>query len=428
MAMGVALVSLAGAPSASAQQQAPVPAVDTTDRAAVVNLYHNYYLSSVSLDSGWTGSLATGDAGTVSDAFREGALRRINYFRAMAGLDSSLTFDADANAKCQQAALMMAAEQNISHTPPSTWKFYTADAADACANSDIRLDWQGDEGALAIDRFIADDESNNSAAGHRRWLLYAAQKVMAIGVVPTAGTLHAGANATWVTAVTARPADAPQATSWPPAGFVPAPLVFNRWSYSSLNADFSGTVVSVTKDGVGLAVTQEALQYQTTATGSGLMEGDNTVVWELPDNAVNATADETYQVTLSNVVLDGTARTVSYTVTTINPDTATVSIAASKPMAYQGGKPGKLVVTRSGDLSAPLAVGYTVGGTARPRSFYTPLTGTVTIPAGSTTAYIKVTATPNKSKAVGKTVIVTLTPGSAVPVAATQATVTIAAQ
>ena len=146
---------------------------------------------------------------------------------------------------------MMSAQQNISHAPPSTWKWYTADAAAACAACDIRLDWQGDEGAAAIDRFIADDEDNNTYVGHRRWLLYAGEQVMASGAVPGDGRTFPGTNATWVTSIVARPADAPAATSWPPAGYVPAPVVFRRWSFSYPYADFTAATVSVVKNGVG---------------------------------------------------------------------------------------------------------------------------------------------------------------------------------
>ncbi len=285
----------------------------------------------------------------------------------MSGVGSGITFDAADNAMCQQAALMMAAEQNISHTPPPSWPFYTADAATACANSDIRLDWQGDEGARAIDRFMADDESNNTSVGHRRWLVYPGQSVMASGVVPGDGVTFPGTNATWVLSLVPRPADAPVSTSWPPAGFVPAPLVFNRWSFSYVNADFSAASVAVVKNGVTVNVQQETPQYESAADGSGSFEGDNTLVWELPGNVVNASADEVYQVRVANVLVNGTAHTFSYGVTSVNPAGAVVSVAVLRPVAFVGGKKGRFLFTRTGDVSAPLTVGYTLGGTAEAR-------------------------------------------------------------
>ena len=389
--VGFTLCLLACPARLRAQQTAPVPACDTGDRAQVVSLYQNYYLPSVNLAPGWTGSLVTGDPGTLSDGFRQGIVRRINYFRSMTGVGSSIAFDAAANAKCQGAALMMAVEQNISHTPPVTWPFYTADAALACANSDIRLDWQGDEGAAAIDRFMADDESNNTYVGHRRWLVYAGENVMASGAVPGDGWTTPGTNATWVLTITPRPADAPAATSWPPAGFVPAPLVFNRWSFSYLNADFSAARVKVSKNGAAVSVQQETPEYQSGPDGSGAFQGDNTLVWELPGNVVDAGADEVYQVTITGVAVNGAAQKFDYAVTSVDLTRPMVSVAAVKPVAQIGGGKGKFRLTRTGDVSAPLTVGYTVGGTAAGDA-YRALSGSVNFAAGSATANVKVVA------------------------------------
>ena len=426
-AVALAFWLSAAAPVARAQQAAPVPACDATDRAQVVSLYQHYYLPSVNLRPGWTGSLATGDPGTLNDTFRQGIVQRINYFRAMSGVGSGITFDAASNAMCQQAALMMASAQNISHTPPATWPFYTADAAAACAHADIRLDWQGDEGAGAIDRFMADDESNNTYVGHRRWLVYPGESVMASGAVPGDGSTFPGTNATWVMNVVPRPADAPVSTSWPPAGFVPAPLVYNRWSFSYLNADFSAASVRVSKHGAAMRVQQEALEYQTAADGSGAFEGDNTLVWELPGNVVGTAGDEVYTVKIANVLVNGVAHRFTYTVTSIDPVGPVVSLATLKPVAHVGGKKGRFLVTRTGDVSAPLTVAYTVGGTAEAGSAYKALSGSLTIPAGSATAKVAVVAL-DAAGTDGATVAAALQAGSGYTADTTaSATVTISA-
>ena len=411
---------------AHAQQSAPVPACDTTERAQVLGLYQSYYLPSVNLSPGWTGSLSAGDAGTLSDTFRQGIVQRINYFRAMSGVGSGITFDAASNAMCQQAALMMSAEQNISHYPPSTWPFYTADAATACANSDIRLDWQGDEGARAIDRFMADDESNNTSVGHRRWLVYPGQNVMASGAVPGDGSTFPGTNATWVMSLVPRPADAPASTSWPPAGFVPAPLVFSRWSFSYVNADFSAASVAVVKNGVATSVQQEMPQYQSAADGSGTFEGDNTLVWELPGNVVNASADEVYQVRISNVMVNGTAHSFSYNVTSVNPSGAVVSVGTLRPVAFVGGKKGRFLFTRTGDVSAPLTVSYTLGGTAEAGSAFRTMSGSLTFAAGSATAKVGILALGAEGTD-GETVTANVAEGNGYTADAATATVTISA-
>jgi T5SS/PEP-CTERM-associated repeat protein len=73
------------------------------------------------------------------------------------------------------------------------------------------------------------------------------------------------------------------------------------------------------------------------------------------------------------------------------PAKPAVTIKASMPLAYEHDKlAGSFVVTRTGDTTTPLKVDYTVGGAAKPGVDYKKLSGTVTIPADSATAKIKV--------------------------------------
>ena len=96
-----------------------------------------------------------------------------------------------------------------------------------------------------------------------------------------------------------------------------------------------------------------------------------------PATSSTPAADETYQVTISNVGLAGNAKRFTYTVTTINPDAPTVSLTPLKPVAYKHGKRGRFLVTRSGDVSTDLTVAYSVGGTAAPAVAYKALDGHV---------------------------------------------------
>ena len=79
------------------------------------------------------------------------------------------------------------------------------------------------------------------------------------------------------------------------------------------------------------------------------------------------------------------------TVTINNVTLPTVSIVASDPTATEAGPTGGVfTVTRSGDLSAPLTVFYTVAGTATPSVDYAALSGSVTIVATQASAAINV--------------------------------------
>ena len=112
---------------------------------------------------------------------------------------------------------------------------------------------------------------------------------------------------------------APRSAAWPPAGFVPAPLVYDRWSYAYDAADFHAATVRVTKDGAPVAATREKVRFQMRPDGTGSIVGNNTLVWTLPGNVVSRTADEIYRVQIDNVYIGGVRRQFDYTVTSIDP-------------------------------------------------------------------------------------------------------------
>ncbi len=296
-----------------------MPPVDTTDRAQVTSLYRLYYRASSMVPSCWTGSVATGAPGTLGTAYLRATLRRINYYRAMSGQPGNVVFDAAANARCQQTALMMSAQRAVSHTPSREWRFYTPVAAETAARANLDLDWRGDEGPGAIDRYMSDFGSENGCVGHRRWLLYNAVHVMGTGAVPAEGSSHPGANVTFIGGPAPCPPGAPPSAAWPPAGFVPAPLVYDRWSFAYANADFHAATVRVTKNSAPVAATREPVRFQTRPDGTGTIVGNNTLVWTLPGNVVSRSADETYRVQIDRVYIGGVCRHFDYQVTSIDP-------------------------------------------------------------------------------------------------------------
>jgi hypothetical protein len=99
--------------------------------------------------------------------------------------------------------------------------------------------------------------------------------------------------------------------------------------------------------------------------------------------------------------------------------TPIVSVAASVSRAHgHGAQPGVWRVMRSGSTSAALVVNYTVGGTAVPGRDYRPLAGSLTIPAGASSASVSVVPlqgaaeTSDKTAAAEKMVVVTLETGN----------------
>src|SRR5450756_691320 len=81
--------------------------VDTSSREQVRSFYNAVYTSSDGVPIGTTANISSCTAGTNSPAFQEAVRRRINWFRALAGLPAAVTFDAGESAQDQSGALMM---------------------------------------------------------------------------------------------------------------------------------------------------------------------------------------------------------------------------------------------------------------------------------------------------------------------------------
>src|SRR5581483_3705038 len=88
------------------------------------------------------------------------------------------------------------------------------------------------------------------------------------------------------------------------------------------------------------------------------------------------------------------------------PSTVTVARMAN---AVEGGDDGVFRFTRTGSTSQSLVVHYSVGGTATAGTDYTSLSGTVTIPANSSTVDLPVAAADDTVYDPDETVTVTVT-------------------
>ena len=292
-------------------------AIDPSSRQWSRAFYNSVYLASSSAASGWTGDSAACSAGETSAEFRNSVLVRINYFRAMAGVPSDIRFSAVYNGKAQQAALMMSNNGDLDHSPPASWTCYTAEGAEAASRSNLSL---GNYGWAAVDGQMMDNGASNSAAGHRRWILYPQTEEMGTGDVPPSSG-YSSANALWVMDGrynNPRPETREPYVAWPPPGFVPYTVVSPRWSFSYPGADFGTASVSLSSNGNPLSVAVQPL-----ATGYG----ENTIVWAAdglnPDlwNARWPQPDEdtTYTVEITHVTVGETSVDFSYDVTIIDP-------------------------------------------------------------------------------------------------------------
>ncbi len=284
-------------------------------REAARSFYLTNYVSSTSgILINWTGSYPSCIPGTTSVTFRDAVLRRLNFYRAMAGVPAITRFSDDYNRLSQAAALMMARNSNLSHSPPAAWDCYSSDGYTGAGSSNLAL---GAYGTAAIDLYIRDFGAGNTAVGHRRWVLYPQTQEMGTGDAPNisgyyqANSLHAWDSHIWEP----RPGTRDSYVAWPPAGYVPYQIVAARWSFSYPGATFANAVVSMMQDSTPVAVAQSVPAYG---------YGENTLVW-IPNGMSDSNiwpkpaTDITYHITINHVLISGQDRTFVYDVTVFDP-------------------------------------------------------------------------------------------------------------
>jgi Abnormal spindle-like microcephaly-assoc'd, ASPM-SPD-2-Hydin len=295
--------------------------VDTLDRMDVLGFYNTVYRASEDYESsiGWTGSTPLGVAGTTTLQFREDVRRRVNFYRALAGIPSDIRFNDAKGLKCRQAALMFSANSAISHFPPTTWTYYSTAGAEAASMSNIG--W-GSYGATSIDRYMFDRGDNNVIVGHRRWVLYPKAQEMATGNVSPNGGFPAG-NALWVIG-NFKPAASPKKfVPWPNAGFTPQNLIPERWSLTFPGADFSKANVTMSRSGTALPL------VVTSRTATDL--GENTLVWEPSGLPITSLRDLSYDVSVTGIEGVGVPTSTTYQVISFNPGVLNNSITITGP-------------------------------------------------------------------------------------------------
>ena len=96
--------------------------INTQHRGEVVGQFFSRWWPYLSVPAAWTGSVAGCVAGDISSARKDATITSVNYYRAMTGLPDTVALNATFNGNDQQMALMISANDQLSHTPPpSRW-------------------------------------------------------------------------------------------------------------------------------------------------------------------------------------------------------------------------------------------------------------------------------------------------------------------
>jgi hypothetical protein len=276
--------------------------VNIHNREEVRSFYNLIYLSSEGVPMNSSATVASCNAGTNSYAFRDAAIRRLNFYRAMAGIFANVTEDKNIYTNFQSAAYMCSRNNTLSTGPPNTWTCYTIYGGPACGQANLTVG----NGPAAVDVYILD--RNIPSAGHRRWALNPNMKVTSFGDAPDSIGLAVNAMSVFNQSnpyITNRDGF----VSWPPPGYVPAQMVSPWWSFSISGADFSQASVAVTSNFVPVAAIVQPL-----APGFG----QNALVWTNSVPGASLQFDTVYTISISNFLVGSQASNVSYSVTLFN--------------------------------------------------------------------------------------------------------------
>ncbi|EYF01936.1 CAP domain-containing protein [Chondromyces apiculatus] len=201
----------------------------------------------------WSGSVASCNAGDTSADGRANALKLVNLYRWLAGM-GAVTNDAARDQKAQACALMMDANNMLSHAPPASWTCYSQAGAEGAANSNIA----STPGVDGVDLYMA-DPGNETTMGHRRWILSGSLGSIGLGSTDSASCM-------WVLGGSGD--ENPPYVAWPSPGKFPSGALHasyasvdqTGWTLQSSAIDLAGAQVTVMDGGENrpVAVTQLA--------------------------------------------------------------------------------------------------------------------------------------------------------------------------
>ena len=277
--------------------------------------YQDLYVGTKLTSIGWTGNEASCNSGDVSAATRDKVVKRVNYYRAMCGLPATVTLNSSQNKSCQDAALIMMANNTLTHTPSSGMKCYTKAGYDAAKTGNIAIGWgsaepEANHSINAVSGFIEDHGGGNEIVGHRAWLLHPALSAIGTGSVYDANHVYQGMQGGAANCIRwgdnlKGTSSGPEFIAYPPASFIPSVLVFPRWSFAIADASFAGAKVTV-KSG--------SKTYQCNVIARVPQQGSVNpaarIVWE--PQGISISADMDFTVTVSDI--QGAPKT-SYTYT-----------------------------------------------------------------------------------------------------------------
>ena len=155
------------------------------------------------------------DPGHVPDDAQDAAIARVNLYRWLVGLPP-VGIAASFLAEQQECAVVMDANNQLTHHPSPDLECYTPGAAQGAGSSNLAL---GTNLVQSVDLFV--DDRGVPSLGHRRWVFNPGMETTAFG--------HKG-RGTCMYSFSRGGAARPDFIAWPPPGLVPTQAAKGRGS------------------------------------------------------------------------------------------------------------------------------------------------------------------------------------------------------
>lgn len=268
-------------------------------------------------------SIANCQQGTLSTSTTNTVLNELNAIRALHKLPP-VTYSPTDEAAAQASALMQAANDALSHTPPTTWKCYTAAGYTGSGTSNLYGGYGNGLTLLTEDEVLAGwlTETNNlvvDSVGHRRWLLYPFLGSVAYGRVAGASPTQTRGDAAALK-VFSNVGSGVAAGTLPPFVAYPYQDYPARYFSTSSLLSFGVIASSNANSSANSSVNFANARITVTQRGGGAMavskQSYDNVGYGLPNNLQFAVAGLQagvfYDVTITGVVVSGTTQSYSY--------------------------------------------------------------------------------------------------------------------
>jgi hypothetical protein len=232
------------------------------------------------------------DPGVLHPAEERTALHRASVYRLLVGL-YPVSVAANQIVPTQECAMMMDANNALSHNPPPDWECYTDAGAGGAGSSNIALGARSP--AATVDLYIRD--RNTPSLGHRRWIFNPGMGVTAFGHKGSGGCMYSFGGGR---------AHNPDFVAYPAPGPFPSAAILGKWSIHG-GANYQDTfTVEITN----MSDMSDVPVSNVTAPAFGGLA--STLAWDV--NTSQLPVDTDYRVRISDgatVVQEYTTRLVS---------------------------------------------------------------------------------------------------------------------